>query len=118
MRLCRCKNPLSRRMPRGVGDGLSDLVIASELLLKRSKLEEKLGKYPQALRWAARAGKAVAGLAGNEPARQAARTSAWYATVLQAEGHTPVTIPWIYARPWSSIYCVVAGARSGPSVDR
>ena len=31
------------------------------LLLKRSKLEEKLGKYPQALRWAARARKAVSG---------------------------------------------------------
>ncbi|MCC7215632.1 MAG: tetratricopeptide repeat protein [Burkholderiales bacterium] len=67
---------------------------ASELLLKRSKLEEKLGKYPQALRWAARAGKALAGAAGDEPARQAARTSAWYATVLQAQNRPAEAIRW------------------------
>jgi tetratricopeptide (TPR) repeat protein len=67
---------------------------ASELLLKRSKLEEKLGKYPVALRWAARAGKAIEGLAGIEPARQAARTSAWYATVLQAENRPAEAIRW------------------------
>ena len=72
----------------------NDRLRASELLLKRSKLEEKLGKYPQALRWAARAGKAVAGLAGDEPARQAARTSAWYATVLQAENRPADAIRW------------------------
>ncbi|MFO1316847.1 MAG: tetratricopeptide repeat protein [Burkholderiales bacterium] len=67
---------------------------ASELLLKRSKLEEKLGKYPQALRWAARAGKAVHGLPGDEAARQSARTSAWYATVLQAENRPADAIRW------------------------
>ncbi len=66
----------------------------SELLLKRSKLEEKLGKYAQALRWAARAGKAVEGVPGEEPARQAARSSAWYANVLQAEGRSADAMRW------------------------
>jgi class 3 adenylate cyclase/tetratricopeptide (TPR) repeat protein len=69
-------------------------LMESGLLLKRSKLEEKLGKYPQALRWAARAGKAVDGMTGEEPARQAARSSAWYATVLQAEGRTSDAVRW------------------------
>jgi class 3 adenylate cyclase/tetratricopeptide (TPR) repeat protein len=69
-------------------------LMESGLLLKRSKLEEKLGKYPQALRWAARAGKAVDGMTGEEPARQAARSSAWYATVLQAEGRTGDAVRW------------------------
>jgi hypothetical protein len=55
-------------------------------MLKRSQLEHKLGKYPQAMSWAMRAGKAVEGLPGAEHARQAARSSAWYANVLQAAG--------------------------------
>ena len=66
----------------------------AELLLKRSRLEEKLGKYPQALRWAARARKALDGLDGPDAARQVARSSAWYATVLQAEGRNGVAIRW------------------------
>ncbi len=69
-------------------------LLESELLLKRSKLDEKLGKYPQALRWAKRAGKAVEGVTGEEPARQAARSSAWYANVLQAEGRTADAVRW------------------------
>ena len=48
----RCGSPASVRCAR-------------ELLLKRSKLEEKLGKYSQALRWAARAGKAIRGCSGD-----------------------------------------------------
>ena len=71
-----------------------DPLQASELLLKRSKLEEKLGHYAQALRWAARAGKAVEGLDGGEPAKQAARSSAWYANVLQAEGRSADAMRW------------------------
>ena len=58
----------------------------AELLIKRSRLEEKLGKYPQALRWAARARRTLEGSEGPDALRQMARTSAWYATVLQAEG--------------------------------
>ena len=64
------------------------------LLLKRSRLEEKLGKYPQALRWAARARKALAGLTGADAALQAARSSAWYATVVQAQGRNADAVRW------------------------
>ncbi len=66
----------------------------SELLLKQSKLDEKRGKYAQALRWAARSGKAVQGVTGAESARQSARSSAWYANVLQAEGRSADAMRW------------------------
>jgi tetratricopeptide (TPR) repeat protein len=72
----------------------ADLLAEAALLLKRSRLEEKLGKYPQALRWAARARKALAGLTGPDAALQAARSSSWYATVLQAQGRNADAIRW------------------------
>jgi class 3 adenylate cyclase/tetratricopeptide (TPR) repeat protein len=71
-----------------------DSLAAARLLQKRSRLEERLGKYPQALRWAARANKALEGLTGPDAAREAARSSAWYATVLQAEGQTTEAVRW------------------------
>ena len=79
---------VARRL--AVGDPLR----VSGLLLKRSKMEEKLGKYPQALRWAARARKEIEGLSGPEVARQSALLSGWYATVLQAEGRSNDAIRW------------------------
>lgn len=66
----------------------------SRLLLKRSRLEEKLGKYSQALRWAARAQKAVSAIGSTDAALQRARATAWYATVLQAEGKNTTAIRW------------------------
>lgn len=69
-----------------------DRLGTSRLLLKRSRIEEKLGQYPQALRWASRARKALAGLEGADAALQAARSTAWYATVLQAEGKNAAAI--------------------------
>ena len=67
----------SRRRPSAIrpraGWSASDPLAEAGLLLKRSRLEEKLGKMRQALRWAARARKALAGLTGPEAARQAAR---------------------------------------------
>jgi class 3 adenylate cyclase/tetratricopeptide (TPR) repeat protein len=64
------------------------------LLLKRSWQEEKLGNCPQALRWAARALKALDGLPGPEAARQLAQLTAWYATVLQAESRSNEAVRW------------------------
>jgi class 3 adenylate cyclase/tetratricopeptide (TPR) repeat protein len=64
------------------------------LLLKRSKIEEKLGKYPRALRWAARARSALEGLTGPAATRQAAHVTGWYATVLQAEGRSNEAVRW------------------------
>ena len=71
-----------------------DSLRVAGLLLKQSKMEEKLGKYPQALRWAARARKVIEGLTGPDAARQSAHLSGWYATVLQAEGRSSDAIRW------------------------
>ena len=64
------------------------------LLLKHSEMEEKLGKCPQALRWAARARKALENVTGPEAARKSAQLNAWYAIVLQAEGRSNDAIRW------------------------
>ena len=52
-----------------------DPVEEAKLLLKRSRVEEKLGKYRGALRWAARARRTVNGLNDREAARQAAQAA-------------------------------------------
>ena len=71
-----------------------DRLAEARLLLKHSWQEETLGKYPEALRWVERAHAALEGLEGPEAARQKARASAWYATVLQAQGNTAEAIRW------------------------
>ena len=58
-------------MPAPQGDPVEE----AKLLLKRAGVEEKLGKYNRALRWAARARKAVKGLDDREATRQAAQAS-------------------------------------------
>jgi tetratricopeptide (TPR) repeat protein len=64
----------------------------ARLLLKRSKLEERLGRLPQALRWATRARTVLEDERSEEAASQLALLDAWYATVLQAEGRTKAAI--------------------------
>jgi class 3 adenylate cyclase/tetratricopeptide (TPR) repeat protein len=66
----------------------------SRLLLKRSKMEEKLGKCAESLRWAARARKVLEHVDGREGAKQAAHVTAWYATVLQNQGRTNDAVRW------------------------
>ncbi|HVE51027.1 MAG TPA: tetratricopeptide repeat protein, partial [Casimicrobiaceae bacterium] len=66
------------------GDPLAE----SGLLLKRSRLEEKLGQYGQALQLAERAREVVKDIGRIEATRHAALCSAWQATILQAQGHT------------------------------
>src|SRR6185437_10388829 len=58
------------------------------LLLKLSHVEEKLGNYTEALRRTAQVCDVLQGLQGPEAARQTARSAAWYAMLLQAEGRT------------------------------
>jgi class 3 adenylate cyclase/tetratricopeptide (TPR) repeat protein len=78
----------ARRLAQG------DPVVEARLLLKRSQIEEKLGRYPQALRWATRGRKALDQVAGPAAAKQRAQLGAWYATVLQAEGRTRDAFAW------------------------
>ncbi|MEO8675279.1 MAG: adenylate/guanylate cyclase domain-containing protein [Casimicrobiaceae bacterium] len=72
------------------GDALAD----ATRLIKLSRVEEKLGRYPEALRWVERAREALAGVQGSEAARQNATASVWYATVLQAAGRTEDALRW------------------------
>ena len=69
-------------------------LIEADLLLKLSRVEEKLGQYPEALRWVDRAREALAGAQGIEAARQNAKASVWYATVLQAQGNSEQAREW------------------------
>ena len=69
-------------------------LLEAEVLLKLSRVEEKLGQYPEALRWVERAREALEGEQGPDAARQAAQASAWYATVLQAQGRTAEALQW------------------------
>src|SRR6185436_14124578 len=54
--------------------------------LKRARIEDRLGRYRQALTWLTRGRTMLEGVDGPDAARLRARMSAWYGTVLQAEG--------------------------------
>jgi len=71
-----------------------DPLADSVLLLKLSRVEEKLGRYPEALRWTERARETLEGVQGLEADRQNAMASVWYATVLQAQGRTEDALKW------------------------
>ena len=64
------------------------------LMLKRSYVEEKLGKYAEALRWTDNARELLLALPGVEAARQLAESGAWYAMLLQFEGQTTEALDW------------------------
>jgi tetratricopeptide (TPR) repeat protein len=74
-----------------VGD---DLLMDAGLLLKLSHVEEKLGNYTEALRWTDQARTMLNELVGTDAAREMARSSAWYAMLLQAEGRTTDALDW------------------------
>jgi len=74
-----------------VGD---DRLMDAGLLLKLSHVEEKLGNYTEALRWTEQARTMLNELAGTDAAREMARSSAWYAMLLQAEGRTAEALDW------------------------
>ncbi len=77
---------------RGLVKG--DRVVEARLLLKRSRIEEKLGRYPQALRWVSRGRALLDGTEDRQAAREMAQLSAWYATILQAQGRTGAAVRW------------------------
>lgn len=78
----------ARRLLKG------DPIGEARLLLKRSQIEETLGRYPQALRWVSQGRRALDGVTDAEAASLRARLGAWYATVLQAEGRTADAFAW------------------------
>ena len=78
----------SRRLLR------DDPVSSARLMLKRSRVEERLGRYPTALSWVTRGLRALEGSDGPEAARQSAQLASWYAKVLLAEGRPQDAAPW------------------------
>jgi class 3 adenylate cyclase/tetratricopeptide (TPR) repeat protein len=64
------------------------------LMLKLSYVEEKLGKYEEAMRWTQRAREILQKLDGIEAARQMAQAGSWYANLLQFEGRTAEALEW------------------------
>jgi len=72
----------------------SDPLANSDLLLKRSNVETRLGRPEKALGWIRRARAVLKGLESHEAVRQAARTAAWYAQVLQFGGRTNDALKW------------------------
>ncbi len=70
------------------GDELAD----ASLLIKLSKVEEKIGKYAEAQRWIEQARSVLLKLPDVDAARQAAWAGAYYAFLLQSEGRTPEAI--------------------------
>ena len=66
------------------GDKLSE----ARLLLKQSRIEERLGSLAEALRWTERAREALDGQQGLASDRLTASTDAWYAILLQAQGRS------------------------------
>ena len=72
----------------------SDPLWKSKLLLKRSKMEEKVGKCVESLRWAGRARKVLEHVDGREGALQAAYLDAWYSSVLLTQGRANDAVHW------------------------
>ena len=82
--------PIRRRVRSIASDPLAE----AGLLMQLSHLEEKLGKYAEALRWTDQARLLLEAVSGEEAAKRMARSSAWYALVLQAEGRTDDALKW------------------------
>jgi tetratricopeptide (TPR) repeat protein len=74
-----------------------DAIAEARMLFERSKVEDSLGRYSQALRWATRARTRLDGVPDQAAMGQRARIDAWYATVLQSAGRLAEAIPWCQA---------------------
>ena len=71
-----------------------DLLMDAGLMLKLSYLEEKLGKYTEALRWTEDARGLLQASSDAAAAKQKAQVTAWHATVLQAAGRMEEALEW------------------------
>ena len=72
------------------GDALAE----ARMLFERSRVEDSLGRYREALRWATKARNRLGETGGPEAGRQRAKIDAWYATVLQSAGRLSEAIRW------------------------
>ena len=84
---------VARRVHRRTDPVAGERLLEAELLLKLSRVEEKLGRFPEALRWVERAREALE-RAGTRSCSAGCTASVWYATVLQAQGRTADALKW------------------------
>ena len=66
----------------------------AEMLMREAAVNERLGRYPQALRSTTRARRLLDGLVDEAAMRQRARLSVEYATTLQTQGRHTQAIRW------------------------
>ena len=71
-----------------------DPQMSAHLLFERSRIEERLGRYPQSLGWATKARRVLERLHGSEAAVEMANLTTWHALLLQAEGRSRAAIEW------------------------
>ena len=72
------------------GDPLAE----AKLLLKESRIRERLGKYRQALAWVTRGHRVLGQVEGQEALARRAQLSAWYAAIRQGQGRYHEVIRW------------------------
>ncbi|TMK97438.1 MAG: tetratricopeptide repeat protein [Actinobacteria bacterium] len=72
------------------GDPLAE----ATLLLKESRIRERLGKYRQALAWVTRGHRVLGHVEGQEALARRAQLSAWYAAIRQGQGRYHEVIRW------------------------
>ena len=71
-----------------------DPVSEARLLLKQAWIEERFGRYQQALRWVTRGLRELEGATGPEAGRQRARLCAGYAAIRQGQGRYREVLRW------------------------
>jgi class 3 adenylate cyclase/tetratricopeptide (TPR) repeat protein len=81
-------NTTARRLSKDVP------FVQAHLLFERSRIEERLGRYPQSLGWATKARRMLEDLDHPHAATELAQLTTWYAMLLQAEGRSRAAIDW------------------------
>ena len=81
-------NAAARKLAKG------HAIVEARLLYRRSYVDEQLGRYTQALRWASRGQRVLDGVETLEAASLRAQLTAWYATVVFAQGRSKSAIGW------------------------
>jgi tetratricopeptide (TPR) repeat protein len=71
-----------------------DHMAAARLCLKMAWMEDRLGNFPQTLRWVQRGLKAIEGMTGREAAAQRAQLKVFYGAVRQGQGRSREAIRW------------------------
>ena len=69
-----------------------DPIRSARLLIRRAQIEEKMGRFPHALRWLSKGRRLVEGRDDDEAIRASAELDARYASSLQAQGRNRETI--------------------------